>query len=44
MNNIHNLLLIGAIICFVLSIVGIRSKLSLTDLGLALFAGSFLVF
>ena len=42
--NIHNLLLVVAIVCFVLSIVGVRAKLSLTNLGLAFLAGSFWFF
>jgi hypothetical protein len=36
-------LLVIAIICFVVAAIGVDVKVDLTDLGLAFFAGSFLV-
>lgn len=40
---IHKVLIIAAIVCFGLKVVGIGEKLDLTNLGLALLAASFMV-
>ena len=41
--GLSSILLVIAVICFVLAAIGIDVKVSLVDIGLACFAGSFLV-
>jgi hypothetical protein len=41
--SISDILLIVAVICFVLAAIGLKVDVSLVDIGLASFAGSFLV-
>jgi hypothetical protein len=41
--SIGDILLIVAVICFVLAAIGLKVDVSLVDVGLACFAGSFLV-
>jgi hypothetical protein len=41
--SIGDILLVIAIICFVLAAIGLKVDVSLVDIGLAFFAGSFLV-
>jgi hypothetical protein len=41
--GVRDILLIIAIICFVLAAIGLKVDVSLVDVGLAFFAGSFLV-
>ena len=41
--GIAEILLLIAVICFVLAAIGLDVKISLVDIGLAFFAGSFLV-
>jgi hypothetical protein len=41
--SIRDILLVVAIICFVLAAIGLKVDVSLVDVGLAFFAGSFLV-
>jgi hypothetical protein len=41
--SIGSILLIVAVICFVLAAIGVKVDVSLMDIGLACFAGSFLV-
>jgi len=41
--SIGDILLIIAVICFVVAAIGLKVDVSLVDIGLACFAGSFLV-
>jgi hypothetical protein len=41
--GVRDILLIIAIICFVLAAIGLKVDVSLVDIGLACFAGAFLV-
>jgi hypothetical protein len=41
--GLRDILLVVAIICFVLAAIGLKVDVSLVDIGLAFFAGSFLV-
>jgi hypothetical protein len=41
--SIGGILLVIAVICFVLAAVGLKVDVSLVDIGLACFAGSFLI-
>lgn len=41
--SIGDIFLVIAIICFVLAAIGLKVDVSLVDIGLAFFAGSFLV-
>ncbi|MEA2549971.1 MAG: hypothetical protein QOE42_2569 [Chloroflexota bacterium] len=41
--GLRDILLVIAIICFVLAAIGLKVDVSLVDLGLAFFAGAFLV-
>jgi len=41
--SIRDILLVIAIICFVLAAIGLKVDVSFVDIGLAFFAGSFLV-
>jgi hypothetical protein len=41
--GLRDILLIVAVICFVLAAIGLKVDVSLVDIGLACFAGSFLV-
>jgi len=41
--GISEILLVIAVICFVLAAIGLKLDVNLVDIGLAFFAGSFLV-